>query len=77
MKSPRKLQEKLVQVLKGVPKLHVFPNLERPWNDLELKEIAWVVQDHVNQNNSVIESDDPLREWLEEYKFFESELNKK
>jgi hypothetical protein len=66
-----------VQVLKGVPKLHVFPNLGRPWNDLELKEIAWVVQDHVNQNNSVIESDDPLREWLEEYKFFESELNKK
>lgn len=77
MKNPRKLQEKLVQVLKGVPKLHVFPNLDRPWNDLELKEVAWIVQDHIVQNDSVIESDDPLREWLEEYKFFESELNKK
>ena len=77
MKSPKKLQEKLVQVLKGVPKLHVFPNLERPWNDLELRGVAWVVQDHIAQNDSVIESDDPLREWLEEYKFFESELNKK
>jgi hypothetical protein len=77
VKNPRKLQEKLVQVLKGVPKLHVFPNLDRPWNDLELKEVAWIVQDHIVQNDSVIESDDPLREWLEEYKFFESELNKK
>jgi len=41
-----------------------------PWSDLELKEAAWVVQDYVNGRKDVVESDDPLREWLDEYKFF-------
>ena len=73
MKSIQKLQEKLVQILKGTSALRVLPNHEHPWDDLELKEVAWVVQDFVNLNNSVIESDDPLREWLDEYRFFEAD----
>lgn len=69
MKSPAKLQKKLLQLLKGTPALHVMPNPAIAWNDLELKEVAWIVQDFVNQNDSVIECD-PLREWLDEYRFF-------
>ena len=69
MKSPAKLQQKLVQLLKGTPALHIFPNSEHPWNDLELKEVAWVVQDFVNQNAEVVECD-PLKDWIEEYKFY-------
>jgi hypothetical protein len=69
MKSPARLQAKLLQLLKGTPALHVMPNPELPWNDLDLKEVAWIVQDFVNNNSEVIECD-PLREWLDEYKFF-------
>jgi hypothetical protein len=46
-----------------------MPNPTTPWNDLELKEVAWIVQDFVNNNPEVIESD-PLKDWIEEYKFF-------
>jgi hypothetical protein len=69
VKSPDKLQKKLLQVLKGTPALHVMPNPELPWNDLDLKEVAWIVKDFVNQNPEVIEGDE-LQEWLEEYVFF-------
>ena len=73
MKSPQKLQEKLVRLLNQTPALKVLPNHDRPWDDLELREVAWIVQDFVNQNHSVIESDDPLREWLDEYRFFRAD----
>ena len=69
MKSPAKLQQKLLQLLKGTPALHVMPNPELPWNDLDFKEVAFIVQDFVNQNPDVIECD-PLREWLDEYRFY-------
>ena len=69
MKSPDKLQKKLLQLLKGTPALHVMPNPELPWNDLDFKEVAWIVKDFVNQNPEVIEGDE-LQEWLEEYTFF-------
>ena len=69
MKSPAKLQEKLLQLLKGTPALHVMPSPSLPWNDLDFKEVAWIVQDFVNNNSEVIECD-PLKEWLEEYVFF-------
>ena len=69
MKSPMKLQEKLVQLLRGTPALNVLPSHQLPWNDLELKEVAWVVQDFVNQSSDVTNSD-PLKDWLEEYRFF-------
>ncbi len=72
MKSPVKLQQKLLQLLKGTPALHIMPNPELPWNDLDFKEVAWIVQDFVNNNESVIECD-PLKDWLEEYKFFKAD----
>jgi hypothetical protein len=46
-----------------------MPNPELPWNDLDFKEVAWIVKDFVNQNPEVIEGDE-LQEWLEEYTFF-------
>lgn len=72
MKNPKKLQEKLVQLLNGTPALHVMPNPSRPWDDLEFREVAWIVQDFVNQNDAVIECD-PLKDWLEEYRFFRAD----
>jgi len=35
-----------------------------------MNEIAWVVQDYVNNTYGVIEDDNRLKDWLEEYKFF-------
>jgi hypothetical protein len=49
-----------------------MPNPAIAWNDLELKEVAWSVQDFVNQNDSVIECD-PLKDWLEEYRFYRAD----
>jgi hypothetical protein len=72
MKSPTKLQQKLLKLLKGTPALHVMPNPNAPWNDLELKEVAWIVQDFVNGNTDVIECD-PLRDWLDEYRFAQAD----
>jgi hypothetical protein len=69
VKNPATLQKKLLQLLKGTPALHVMPNPTIPWNDLDLREVAFIVQDFVNNNPDVIESD-PLKDWLEEYKFF-------
>jgi hypothetical protein len=46
-----------------------MPSPSLPWNDLDFKEVAWIVQDFVNNNSEVIECD-PLKEWLEEYVFF-------
>lgn len=74
MKSLNKLQQKLLSLLKSNPKLHVMPNPETPWNDIMLKEVASVVFDYVNQSKSVIESDDPLREWLDEVRFYFADL---
>ena len=68
MKSPLKLQRKLKGLLAST-KLHVGFDFEKPWDDLILKEVAWVVEDHVNHNPEVIECD-PLKDWIEEYKFF-------
>jgi hypothetical protein len=48
-----------------------------PWTELELREAAFVVQDYVNRNDSVIESDDPFRGWLEEYLFFQEDMKRK
>jgi len=33
-----------------------------------------VVSDYVNNSKSVIESDDPLREWLDEVRFYFADL---
>ena len=72
MKSPTKLQQKLLQVLQGTPALYVMPDTATPWNDLELDEVASIVQDFVNNNPEVIECD-PLKDWIEEYTFFKAD----
>ena len=74
MKSPQKLQSKLLPLLKSNPKLHVLPHPELPWDDLLLREVSYVVADYVNNSKSVIESDDPLREWLDEVRFYFADL---
>lgn len=70
MKSPQKLQEKLLALLKGSAK---YPKITPPanghWSIDDLAAVAWVVQDFVNRNDEVIECD-PIKDWLEEYKFF-------
>ncbi len=67
MKDSRKLQQKLVELLRN-SRLHIqFPS-DRPWNDLELKEVAWMIEDYVNQNSDVINSN-PLHDWLDECRF--------
>ena len=68
MKSPLKLQEKLRNALRN-SKLHIQYPFDRPWSDLELREIAWVVEDHVNRDQEVVNCS-PLKDWLEEYKFY-------
>jgi hypothetical protein len=68
VKSSSKLQEKLAQILRN-SRLHIQFPYNRPWNDLELKEVAWIVEDHVNRDPEVINTD-PLKDWVEEYKFF-------
>jgi hypothetical protein len=68
VKDPKKLQEKLVALLRN-SKLHIQFPCDRPWTDLELKDIASVVQDYVNRDPEVVNSD-PLKDWVEEYKFF-------
>ena len=69
MKSPIKLQEKLLALLKTSAK---YPKINPPasghWSTDDLAAVAWVIQDHVNRNPDVIECD-PLRDWVEEYKF--------
>ena len=72
MKDPSKLQAKLVQLLKHTPALRVLPHYEHPWSDIEFREVAWIVQDFVDRNDSVIEYD-PLKDWLEEYKFYRAD----
>jgi hypothetical protein len=71
VKNPRKLQEKLAVLLRN-SRLHIQFPPDRPWTDLELKEVAWIVEDHVNRNSEVINSD-PLKDWVEEYKFFQAD----
>ena len=76
MKSPQKLQEKLLALLKGSAK---YPKINPPasghWSSDDLAAVAWVVQDFVNRNDEVIECD-PIKDWLEEYRFFAAELKR-
>lgn len=68
MKDPRKLQEKLAALLRS-SSLHIQFPFDRPWTDLELKSVAWVVEDYVNHNPEVVNSN-PLHDWLDEYRFY-------
>lgn len=72
MKDPRKLQEKLAALLRS-SSLHIQFPFDRPWTDLELKSVAWVVEDFVNHNPEVINSD-PLKDWVHEYYFYRTDI---
>jgi hypothetical protein len=73
VKSRAKLQEKLLNLLRGTPALRILPPPQGVWNERDFWEVAWVVQDFVNSNPDVIECD-PLKDWLEEYRFAEADL---
>ena len=68
MKDPLKLQQKLVSLLKR-SQLKIGFNLSRPLNDLELREIAWVVEDFVVRNADSHECES-LADWLDSYRFY-------
>ena len=68
MKDPQKLQSKLRDLLRST-NLKVGFDLNKPLTDLQMKDVAWVVADHVNHNAEVINAD-PLKDWVEEYRFF-------
>ena len=68
MKDPRKLQEKLASLLRR-SELKIGFNLSRPLDDLQLREIAWVVEDFVARNADSHECD-LLGEWLDSYRFY-------
>lgn len=72
MKDPKKLQEKLVPLLRN-SRLHIQFPYDRPWTDLELRDIAGVVEDYVNRDFEVINSS-PLKDWIDEYRFMRAEV---
>jgi len=73
VKSVSRLQEKLQRLFKQDVTLSIIgTHYPEHWNDMELDEIAWMVQNYVNRNDDVIEGD-PLKDWLEEYKFFRAD----
>jgi len=69
VKNRFNLQTKLEQLLRGAkaPKLGPLPSI---WTDQDLYEVAWIVQNYVNNTSEVIEDDDRLKDWLEEYHFY-------
>jgi len=76
MKNQRKLQAKLLKILKGTPALNILPPCKDCWTLEEWKEIEWIVQNFLNKGNNVIECD-PLVDWLHELNFMlhENESN--
>jgi hypothetical protein len=72
MKDPVKLQQKLRSILKGRRDIHIrLPILSiLPMTDMEFEEAAWIVKAYLQDKDSVLDGDDPLRTWLEEYQFF-------
>ena len=70
MKDPQKLQRKLLDVLrKDTHHPKINPPANGYWSIDDLAAVAWVIQDHVNRNDEVIECN-LLKDWIEEYKFF-------
>ena len=75
MKDPIKLQNKLRDALKGKRKLNLqLPLL--PLTDKEMADAAWIVEGYLQAKDSVVDENDPLRSWIEEYKFYQADLKK-
>jgi hypothetical protein len=45
-----------------------------PLTELELADAAWVVEGYLQAKDSVLDENDPLRSWLEEYLFYRATL---
>lgn len=73
MKSPQKLQQKLLGLLHSHPNLHVMPYPEQPWTELHLREVCGVVSDYLRKSDNVLDYD-PLKDWLEEAQFYLADL---
>ena len=71
MKNRFALQQKLERLLTGAYTLKIGP-MPSIWTDQDLNEVAWIIQDYVNNTYEVIEDDNGLRDWLDEYKFYRS-----
>jgi len=75
VKDPIKLQNKLRDALKGKRKLNLqLPLL--PLTDKEMADAAWIVEGYLQAKDSVVDENDPLRSWIEEYKFYQADLKK-
>ena len=72
MKNPQNLQNKLIPLLRNTH-LHIQFPYDRPWTDLELRDIAGIVEDYVNRDPEVINSS-PLKDWIDEYRFYRTEF---
>ena len=72
MKNPQNLQNKLIPLLRNTH-LHIQFPYDRPWSDLELRDIAGIVEDYVNRDPEVINSS-PLKDWIDEYRFYRTEF---
>lgn len=73
MKDPVKLQAKLANILRGNHHLRV--SMKNDLSELEFDQIAWVVQDFVDHSGEVT-NDDPLHEWVEEYRFYSNQRHR-
>ena len=76
MKSRQSLQNELEKILAGTPALNLLSNPNKVWDDQEMREAAWIVEDFVNQNPAVIEDDNRLRDWLDKYRFHMATVNR-
>ncbi len=43
------------------------------WDDKTFSDILFTVQERVHRNSSVVEEDDPLKDWLDKFRFFLSQ----
>lgn len=65
--SLQKLKTELGSILKDYYKLRI--NYDPNCSNDELRDVAWIIQDYVNQNPEVIEEDNKLKDWLDKYRF--------
>lgn len=61
------------QVLNLCPNKSIFP--PEPWSPDDLREIARIIKDFVDQDNEVLDEDNPWVTWLERWRFHENLLH--
>ncbi len=63
------LKEKLRKLISRQPMVNIFPTW--PWDEQDFKEVVWIIEDFVNQNEDQ-DKDNELRDWLDAYQFYKS-----